>query len=181
MWGTVGEEVWKMTLEFLRLVARILFCFIKGLTWVTDRWVERTVKSVTLLKKLSVRACATVSVKPRQRLRLETWVITRSIWVEITVEKSIEKCGRWYGNFKVTRVLGRMSRGVMSWKVLNSVQDDLSVFQAGATDSVMLRQFLTRVLWRECFKKDLSFLFAPFAHSLFCLVFQHFAFAVATF
>ena len=50
--------------------------------------------------------------------------------------------------------------------MLNSVQDDLSVFQAGATDSVMLRQFLTRVLWRECFKKDLSFLFEPFAHSV---------------
>ena len=34
--------------------------------------------------------------------------------------------------------------------VLKSVEDDLRVFQAGATDSVMLRQFLTRVLWREC-------------------------------
>ena len=57
--------------------------------------------------------------------------------------------------------------------MLNSVEDDLSVFQAGATDSVMLRQFLTRVLWRECFKKDLSFLFAH--PVIFCLVLQPFA------
>ena len=51
-------------------------------------------------------------------------------------------------------------------RVLKSIEDDLRVFQAGATDSVMLRQFLTRVLWRECFRKDLSFLFAQFAHSV---------------
>ena len=65
--------------------------------------------------------------------------------------------------------------------MLNSVEDDLSVFQAGATDSVMLRQFLTRVLWRECFKKDLSFLFAPFAHSVILFGLLAFCLAVAAF